>query len=132
MAADEGAHPDWLLHLGGRRFAGVAVRARAGSFRSGRSVAARRPRLVERLGLLVMSAQFDVIVVGSGITGGWAAKELTEKGLKVLLIERGPMIEHRTDYKTEMLAPWELPFRGRGDAALYRSDYPIQSRARGF
>ena len=39
-------------------------------------------------------ADFDAIVIGSGITGGWAAKELTERGLKVLMIERGPLIEH--------------------------------------
>jgi choline dehydrogenase-like flavoprotein len=56
---------------------------------------------------------YDAIVVGSGISGGWAAKELTEKGLKVLMLERGPMVEHRTDYKTATLAPWEVPHRGR-------------------
>ena len=56
---------------------------------------------------------YDAIVVGSGISGGWAAKELTEKGLKVLLLERGPNVEHRTDYKTATLAPWEVPHRGR-------------------
>ena len=49
---------------------------------------------------------FDAIVVGSGISGGWAAKELTEKGLKVLLLERGPMVEHVKDYKTATLSPW--------------------------
>jgi choline dehydrogenase-like flavoprotein len=69
---------------------------------------------------------FDVIVVGSGITGGWAAKELTERGLKVLLVERGRNIEHRTGYKTEMLAPWELPFHGRGNADLWDQRYPVQ------
>ena len=42
--------------------------------------------------------QYDAIVVGSGISGGWAAKELTEKGLKVLLLERGRNIEHIKDY----------------------------------
>lgn len=56
---------------------------------------------------------FDAIVVGSGISGGWAAKELTEKGLKVLLLERGPMVEHVKDYKTATLSPWEVPHRGR-------------------
>jgi choline dehydrogenase-like flavoprotein len=56
---------------------------------------------------------YDAIVVGSGISGGWAAKELTEKGLKVLLLERGPMVEHIKDYKTATLAPWEVPHRGR-------------------
>lgn len=76
--------------------------------------------------------EFDAIVVGSGITGGWAAKELTEKGLKVLMIERGPLIEHQTGYTKEVMPPWELPFLGQGDAALYKSDYYIQSQKRGF
>lgn len=56
---------------------------------------------------------YDAIVVGSGISGGWAAKELTEKGLKVLLLERGQNVEHVKDYKTATLAPWEVPHRGR-------------------
>lgn len=56
---------------------------------------------------------YDAIVVGSGISGGWAAKELTEKGLKVLLLERGQNVEHIKDYKTATLAPWEIPHRGR-------------------
>lgn len=56
---------------------------------------------------------YDAIVVGSGISGGWAAKELTEKGLKVLLLERGPNVEHVKDYKTATLPPWEVPHRGR-------------------
>ena len=50
-------------------------------------------------------ADFDAIVVGSGITGGWAAKELTEAGLRVLMIERGPKIEHGSGYRTETLDP---------------------------
>ena len=58
---------------------------------------------------------YDAIVVGSGMSGGWAAKELTEKGLKVLLLERGRPVEHGTDYVTEHRPPWETPFRGRGD-----------------
>jgi choline dehydrogenase-like flavoprotein len=69
--------------------------------------------------------EFDAIVVGSGITGGWAAKELTERGLKVLLLERGRSVEHGQDYSKEWLPPWELPFRGLGDAQRYRQDYPI-------
>jgi choline dehydrogenase-like flavoprotein len=56
---------------------------------------------------------YDAIVVGSGISGGWAAKELTEKGLKVLCLERGRDIKHITDYETAMKAPWELEHRGR-------------------
>jgi choline dehydrogenase-like flavoprotein len=76
--------------------------------------------------------QFDAIVVGSGITGGWAAKELTEKGLTVLMIERGRPIRHQVDYSRETIPPWELPFRGMGDAALYERDYAVQSRNRHF
>ncbi len=79
-----------------------------------------------------MHAQFDAIVVGSGITGGWAAKELTERGLKVLMIERGRHIEHIRDYRTETRAPWEMQFHGFGDRALYRRDYAVQSRQRDF
>lgn len=44
---------------------------------------------------------YDAIVVGSGITGGWAAKELSEKGLETLVLERGPYVEHGTDYTSE-------------------------------
>lgn len=76
--------------------------------------------------------EFDAIVVGSGITGGWAAKELTEAGLKVLMIERGREIRHQQDYETETKAPWELPFRGLGDAQLYREQYPVQMLNRHF
>ena len=57
---------------------------------------------------------YDAIVVGSGITGGWAAKELCEKGLKTLVLERGRHVEHAKDYVTEWLQPWQLPHRGRG------------------
>jgi len=54
---------------------------------------------------------FDVIVIGSGISGGWAAKELCEKGLKTLVIERGPQVEHIKDYPTASLNPWDFEFR---------------------
>ncbi len=79
-----------------------------------------------------MDTQFDAIVVGSGITGGWAAKELTERGLKVLMIERGRMIEHQAGYTKETVAPWELPFHGQGDAAQFARDYPVQSQQKLF
>lgn len=55
---------------------------------------------------------YDAIVVGSGISGGWAAKELTEKGLKVLMLERGRNFEHVKDYKSASLDPWQLPHHG--------------------
>lgn len=70
---------------------------------------------------------YDAIVVGSGISGGWAAMELTKKGLKVLLLERGRMVEHVTDYPTAMLAPWELPHRGKLTTEE-EENYAIQSR----
>jgi choline dehydrogenase-like flavoprotein len=53
---------------------------------------------------------FDAIVVGSGISGGWAAKELTEGGLKTLVLERGHTVEHITDYTTAFKHPWEFKY----------------------
>ena len=70
---------------------------------------------------------FDAIVIGSGVSGGWAAKELCEKGLKTLVLERGRMVEHG-NYPTAMKDPWDLPLRGR----LTREDkekYHVQVRA---
>lgn len=55
---------------------------------------------------------YDAIVVGSGISGGWAAKELCEKGLKVLMLERGRNFEHIKDYKSASLDPWQMPHHG--------------------
>ncbi len=77
-------------------------------------------------------SDFDAIVVGSGITGGWSAKELCEAGLKVLLIERGRMIEHQAGYTNETKNPWEMPYRGIGDAALFAREYAVQSKNRHF
>lgn len=77
---------------------------------------------------------FDAIVVGSGISGGWAAKELTEKGLTVLLLERGKNVEHRTDYVNAHKGPWEYPHRGGRTYAMeeayqvLRRDYPLNER----
>jgi choline dehydrogenase-like flavoprotein len=69
---------------------------------------------------------FDAIVIGSGISGGWAAKELTEKGLKVLMLDRGRMVEHG-DYPYDGKGSWEMPYRGRVPKELVASDY-FQSR----
>ncbi len=55
---------------------------------------------------------YDAIVIGSGISGGWAAKELCEKGLKTLVLERGRMVRHVQDYPTMNLDPWDMPGRG--------------------
>jgi choline dehydrogenase-like flavoprotein len=56
---------------------------------------------------------YDAIVIGSGISGGWAAKELCEKGLRTLIVERGKYVEHKKDYPTAMLNPWDFPHRNR-------------------
>lgn len=76
--------------------------------------------------------QFDAIVVGSGISGGWAAKELTERGFKTLILERGRDIEHGTDYIGENLDPWEMKYRDRVDRKLAREQYPIQRKCYAF
>jgi choline dehydrogenase-like flavoprotein len=74
---------------------------------------------------------FDAIVIGSGMSGGWAAKELTEKGLKTLIIERGRHIEHRADY-TDSLQPWELPNLGLVPEEEMARDYAVQSQCYAF
>ncbi len=70
---------------------------------------------------------YDAIVVGSGISGGWAAKELTEKGLKTLLLERGRNIEHIKDYVNANKAPWEFEHRGNRTQKMIE-DYPVLKR----
>ena len=66
----------------------------------------------------MQSASYDAVVVGSGISGGWAAKELTEKGLRVLLLERGRNVEHIKDYVNATRAPWEYLHRGASTRAM--------------
>ena len=61
----------------------------------------------------VKNRTFDAIVVGSGISGGWAAKELTGKGLRTLVLERGREVKHVADYPTTMLQPWEFEHRNQ-------------------
>ena len=73
------------------------------------------------------SHTYDAIVVGSGISGGWAAKELTERGLKVLLLERGRNVEHIKDYTSALKQPWEIPHRGKLTTQL-RSEHPVLRR----
>ena len=70
---------------------------------------------------------YDAIVIGSGISGGWAAKELTEKGLKVIMLERGRNIEHVKDYVNATKEPWEFPHRG-GRTQQMIKDYPVLKR----
>lgn len=70
---------------------------------------------------------YDAIVIGSGISGGWAAKEFAEKGLNTLVLERGRMVEHIKDYPTAHKEPWELPLRDRLTPEELK-DYPKQNR----
>ncbi len=67
--------------------------------------------------------RFDAIVIGSGVSGGWAAKELTEKGLRVLMVDRGRMVEHGEDYPYDGKSAFEIPARNRMPAAFTKSDY---------
>jgi len=69
---------------------------------------------------------FDAIVVGSGISGGWAAKELCEKGLKTLVLERGRNVEHLKDYPTATMNPWDFKHRGRLDQL--KRENPVVAR----
>ena len=81
---------------------------------------------------------FDAIVVGSGIAGGWAAKELTEKGLKVVMLERGRNIEHVKDYVNANKEAWEFPHRGHAtqkmkeEHPVLRRDYPLNEETAGM
>lgn len=70
---------------------------------------------------------FDAIVIGSGITGGWAAKELTEKGFKTIMLERGKNIEHVKDYVNAMKAPWQFPHHNKRTQKMIE-DYPVLKR----
>ena len=74
---------------------------------------------------------FDAIVIGSGISGGWAAKELCEKGLKTLVLERGRHVEHIHDYPTTLSDPWELMHHGAKTLKM-KQDAPLQSTMYNF
>ena len=74
---------------------------------------------------------FDAIVVGSGMTGGWAAKELTERGLRTLVLEAGRPIIPERDY-VEHKPPWEMPFRGLGDARAVAARQSMQRHSVSF
>jgi choline dehydrogenase-like flavoprotein len=74
---------------------------------------------------------YDAIVIGSGISGGWAAKELCEKGLKTLVLERGRDVQHIKDYPTANLSRWELPHRGQ-ITQLTKTNNPIITKAAGY
>jgi choline dehydrogenase-like flavoprotein len=74
---------------------------------------------------------FDAIVIGSGISGGWAAKELCEKGLTTLVLERGRNVVHNNDYPTANLAPWELPHHGALPQKIL-DENPLITKAAGY
>ncbi|WP_436490427.1 GMC oxidoreductase [Chitinophaga sp. ARDCPP14] len=74
---------------------------------------------------------FDAIVIGSGISGGWAAKELCEQGLKTLVLERGKNVEHVKDYPTATKAPWEFKHRGQMTKEFLQEN-PLISKTAGF
>ena len=75
--------------------------------------------------------RFDAIVIGSGISGGWAAKELTGKGLRTLVLERGRDVRHITDYPTTNKNPWEFEHLGQIPKTLKDAN-PIISKCYAF
>lgn len=79
----------------------------------------------------VKSRTFDAIVIGSGISGGWAAKELTEKGLRTLVLERGKEVKHVVDYPTTNMYPYEFDHRGEVPLAIQQAA-PIVNRCYAF
>lgn len=79
----------------------------------------------------VKKQTFDAIVIGSGISGGWATKELTEKGLKTLVLERGKDVRHIEDYPTAMLMPYQLDHRGEVPFDLQQKS-PIVNRCSAY
>lgn len=78
-----------------------------------------------------MEGQFDAIVIGSGITGGWAAKELCEKGLKTLVLERGRQVEHIVDYPTMSMPLWDFKLRG-ANSRDWNEANPLISKTAGY
>ncbi len=74
---------------------------------------------------------YDAIVIGSGISGGWAAKELCEKGLKTLVLERGRNVKHLEDYPTALKNPWDFPHRGQLPLQV-KAENPVASRCYAF
>src|SRR5439155_1007016 len=120
--ADEVPHGVRLLHLGGGGLRRASLRGDPGLIRR---VHRAGPLARGPWGLLMAAPSFDAIVVGSGITGGWAAKELCERGLKTLVLEAGRPIDPARDY-VEHVPPWAMKFRGFGDRKALERDQFIQ------
>ena len=78
-----------------------------------------------------MENSFDAIVIGSGISGGWAAKELCDQGLKTLVLERGRDVKHIKDYPTMTKNPWDFDYRGRMPRDFHEEN-PLIAKAAGF
>ncbi|GAA6203613.1 MULTISPECIES: GMC family oxidoreductase [Thalassotalea] len=76
--------------------------------------------------------EYDALVIGSGISGGWAAKEFCERGLKTLMVERGRVVEHRKDYIGENKGPWEFANRMQVDNLLVEEQYQVQKKCYAF
>src|SRR3979411_2271128 len=79
----------------------------------------------------IAQKNFDAIVIGSGISGGWAAKELCDHGLKTLVLERGRNVEHNKDYPTATMSPWEFKHRGQMTDEFVKEN-PLITQAAGF
>jgi choline dehydrogenase-like flavoprotein len=86
----------------------------------------------EKLYINESNEVYDAIVIGSGISGGWAAKEFCELGYKTLMIERGRVVEHRKDYIGENKAPWQQKNRSKVDNLLVEEQYKIQKQCYAF
>src|SRR5262249_6722354 len=121
------ADNDRVFHVRSRRNRRIEIRNDSGSFQRMRRDAGEYAHQQGRIGPIVKEEMsYDAIVVGSGITGGWAAKELTEKGLKTLVLEAGRPISPEQDY-VEHVPAWEMKFRGMRDRRMQLADQPIQS-----
>ena len=70
-----------------------------------------------------MVDKYDAIVIGTGISGGWAAKELCEKGLKTLVLERGRMVKHIVDYHTANMDPWDFKGGDKTTQEIIKNQY---------
>lgn len=86
---------------------------------------------MENTNISPMENQFDAIVIGSGISGGWAAKELCEQGLKTLVLERGRDVRHIKDYPSMTMDPWDFAHGGRMTKEFYQEN-PLITKASGF
>ena len=79
----------------------------------------------------VQDRTYDAIVIGSGIAGGWSAKELCERGLKTLVLERGRDVKHNVDYPTTSMMPWEFKHRGEIPHEIQQAN-PVVSKCYAF